>query len=64
MDTTNDNTFYLAYNLTDVSREQLLIVKEMTFSSFAEEVELLWEQSDTAKLLKLYDKVSNLLDGT
>jgi hypothetical protein len=40
------------------------LVNEMTFHSFAEEMKELWTRSDTAKLLKLYDKVSNLFDGT
>jgi ADP-ribose pyrophosphatase YjhB (NUDIX family) len=40
------------------------LVNEMTFASSAEEREKIWERSDQAKLLKLYDKVSNLLDGS
>ena len=40
------------------------LLEEMKFDSFEQERELLWERSDTAKLLKLYDKVSNLLDAT
>lgn len=39
------------------------LVHEMTFASFDEERERLWERSDTTKLLKLYDKTSQLLDG-
>jgi hypothetical protein len=36
----------------------------MTFASFSEEREQIWKCSETARLLKLYDKVSNLLDGS
>jgi hypothetical protein len=36
----------------------------MTFASLDEEFERVWERSDMAKLLKLYDKVSQFLDGT
>jgi hypothetical protein len=41
-----------------------VLVGEMTFASFAEEREQIWQRSQTAQLLKLYDKVSNLLDGS
>jgi hypothetical protein len=47
----------------DAADEVRALVAEMTFASFAEELEQLWERSDTAKLLKLYDKVSTLLDA-
>ncbi len=40
------------------------LVEEMTFESLSAEREQIWERSDTAKLLKLYDKVSNLLDAS
>ena len=39
------------------------LVEEMTFASLDEEFALLWERSATTKLLKLYDKVSQFLDG-
>ena len=39
------------------------LVRQMTFKSFEEETQRLWERSFLVKLLKLYDKVSNLLDG-
>lgn len=39
------------------------LVREMTFSSFDEETRELWTRSERVKLFKLYDKVSNLLDG-
>ena len=39
------------------------LVQEMTFASLDEEFEQLWQRSDTTKLLKLYDKVSQFLDG-
>ena len=39
------------------------LVGEMTFASLDEEFIQLWARSDTTKLLKLYDKVSQFLDG-
>ena len=39
------------------------LVEDMTFSSSDEEMEKVWSKSDEVILLKLYDKVSNLLDG-
>jgi len=39
------------------------LVEEMTFASLDAEFEQLWACSDTTKLLKLYDKVSQFLDG-
>jgi hypothetical protein len=40
------------------------LVQEMTFASLDEEFARVWERSDMTKLLKLYDKVSQFLDGT
>ncbi|MBT6253817.1 hypothetical protein HOI83_01120 [Candidatus Uhrbacteria bacterium] len=40
------------------------LVDEMTFESYGEELNSWWKISREAQLLKLYDKVSNLLDGT
>lgn len=39
------------------------LVQDMSFESFEEETQGLWSKSQEVKLLKLYDKVSNLLDG-
>lgn len=39
------------------------LVKELTFKNSAESMQLIFERSDEAKLLKIYDKVSNFLDG-
>ncbi len=39
------------------------LVDEMTFDSYGAELDSWWKISDLAKLLKLYDKVSNLMDG-
>lgn len=39
------------------------LVDELTYTNFREERRLIWGKSDEAKLLKAYDKVSNLLDG-
>lgn len=38
-------------------------VRAMTFNSFDEERELLWNLPPEIRLLKLYDKVSNFMDG-
>ncbi len=38
------------------------LVDEMTFSSYEDEVERIGGRSEICRLLKLYDKVSNLLD--
>jgi hypothetical protein len=43
--------------------EVIRLVQEMTYQSFLEEQDHIWEQRDVVKLLKLYDKVSNLLDA-
>lgn len=40
------------------------LVNDMTFSSFEEETMRLWEKSPIVRLLKLYDKTSNLLDAS
>lgn len=39
-------------------------VNEMTFNNFSEEKELIWFRDKVVRLFKLYDKTSNLLDGT
>lgn len=39
-------------------------VNEMTFNSFTEERENIWSKDKEVLLFKLYDKTSNLLDGT
>lgn len=39
------------------------LVEGMTFTSSDEEMEKVWERSAEIRLLKLYDKASNLLDG-
>ena len=39
------------------------LVEGMTFASSEEEMEQVWSRSDEVKLLKLYDKTSNLLDA-
>ena len=47
----------------DTSDDVRALVNELTFNSFREERGLIWGKSTEAKLLKAYDKVSNLLDG-
>lgn len=39
------------------------MVEGMTFASSDEEMVKVWERTSEVRLLKLYDKVSNLLDG-
>lgn len=48
----------------EVPDEVVKLVREMTFDSSEEEMKLIWRKSKKIKLLKLYDKVSNLLDGS
>jgi (p)ppGpp synthase/HD superfamily hydrolase len=48
----------------DASLEVVRLVEGMTFSSFDEEQDQVWCRTPDVKLLKLYDKVSNLLDGS
>jgi hypothetical protein len=40
------------------------LVEELTVESLQKEMQEIWGHSDEAKLLKLYDKTSNLLDGS
>lgn len=46
-----------------LSGEVKSLISEMTFSSSEDEWENLWDRSEEARLLKLFDKVSNILDG-
>jgi len=39
------------------------LVRGMTFATSQEEEQKVWRRSKEVRLLKLYDKVSNLLDG-
>lgn len=59
-DTLEDTTLPLP---AQTSAQVKALVVEMTFDSFDEECEKLWNRGNTTKLLKLYDKVSNLLDN-
>ena len=40
------------------------LVEGMTFTSSNEEMKKIWERPKEIRLFKLYDKVSNILDGT
>lgn len=40
-----------------------LLVQDMTYGSTEEEMKLVWSRPPFIRLLKLYDKVSNLMDG-
>ncbi|MEK7520250.1 MAG: hypothetical protein AAB581_03365 [Patescibacteria group bacterium] len=48
---------------TLVSEEVRRWVHDMTFASSDEEMETIWDKPPVIQLLKLYDKVSNLMDG-
>jgi (p)ppGpp synthase/HD superfamily hydrolase len=48
----------------DVSDEVRELIQGMTFASFALEKETVWQRPSIIRLLKLYDKTSNLLDGS
>ncbi len=39
------------------------LVEEMTFDNYEDEFEHVWDRSEICRLLKLYDKTSNLLDA-
>lgn len=48
----------------DVDHEVRELIQGMTFASFAVEKETVWRRPAIIRLLKLYDKTSNLLDGS
>lgn len=39
-------------------------ISDMTFKSFSDEINDIWKRDNIIRLFKLYDKTSNLLDGT
>lgn len=47
-----------------LSDEVKKLVSDMTFESSNDEMQKIWDKSIEVKLLKLYDKVSNLMDGS
>jgi hypothetical protein len=59
-DVLEDTTSPLPENISDGVEH---LVKEMTFPSNEVEMAEIWSKSKEVKLLKLYDKISNLLDG-
>lgn len=48
----------------NISPDVRTLINEMTFKSFTDERREIWNRSSLAKLLKLYDKTSNLLDAS
>lgn len=48
----------------DAPQEIVRYIEQMTFNRFSDEVEEIWNRDKEIRLFKLYDKVSNLLDGT
>jgi (p)ppGpp synthase/HD superfamily hydrolase len=59
-DILEDTTTVLPEWVNDWTRT---LVNEMTFVSTEEEMRLVWERQPFVRLMKLYDKVSNLMDG-
>lgn len=59
-DVLEDTYAELPANTPDDVRQ---LIMDMSFASFAAEKELIWDRSETIRLLKLYDKTSNLLDA-
>lgn len=60
-DVLEDTTMSLPRDLPKRVRD---LVEGMTFESFDQEMELLWQRAPVVRLLKAYDKVSNWMDGT
>lgn len=48
----------------DTSGEVRQLIQDMSFASFSVERDLVWQKSKEVRLLKLYDKTSNLLDAS
>lgn len=48
----------------DASREVCQLIQDMSFANFADERAGIWHRSKEVRLLKLYDKTSNLLDAS
>lgn len=59
-DITEDTTAVLPENISQTIIE---LINGLTFDSFSDEMVNIWQQPTEVRLLKLYDKVSNLLDG-
>lgn len=59
-DILEDTTAELPPNINPEVRK---LVEEVTFESSQEAMQKIWERSDEAKLITLYDMVSNMLDG-
>jgi len=49
---------------SNIEPEVVKLVKEVTFDSQDEAMEKIWERSNEARLITLYDMVSNMLDGS
>lgn len=60
-DVLEDTHAQLPDDIEDGVRE---LIEGMTFASFAVEKETVWQRPAIIRLLKLYDKTSNLLDGS
>lgn len=59
-DILEDTTASLPENLPEHVQE---LIKGMTFEDFQKEENLIWERSPEVRLLSLYEKTSNWLDG-
>lgn len=60
-DVLEDTTAFLPEYLED---EVVDLIKEVTFQSQEEAMEKIWQSSDEAQLVTLYDMVSNMMDGS
>jgi len=60
-DVLEDSQLELPENTSDRVRQY---ISDMTFKSFSDEIEDVWKRDNIIRLFKLYDKTSNLLDGT
>lgn len=49
---------------TNIEPEVIKLVEEVTFDTQEEAMEKIWERSNEARLITLYDMVSNMLDGS
>lgn len=60
-DTLEDTTLPLPEN---TNKDAEFLIQQMSFESFDQEMTQIWNRPAEVRLLKLYDKVSNLLDAT
>jgi len=59
-DIVEDAKLFLPMDTPEVVKK---LVQEMTFLGTADEMKNVWSRSKESRLLKLYDKISNIMDG-